>query len=317
MKNKTIAAIDIGGTKTIAALMGMDGTIISQQRLDTAPASGPEQASRRICASVKQLLAHTGGELAIAGVCAPGPLSRTTGRIIHIASIGWKDVAIRDMLSAGLGVPVVLENDANAAAYGEYAAGAGRGSHTMMFLTISTGIGGGCVTDGRLIHGASDSACEAGHICIRPGGVGCNCGSRGCFEAYASGTGMRRLVRADLRRGVKSSLYDMADIEEIDCLMVENAARQGDAYARSAWRREGRYLGQGIAILLQLFDFDRLVLGGGLSNALDLYQPALRVTLRRHTYAHMYDNLTISAAGLGGLAGVYGAGLLALEEAGR
>jgi glucokinase len=257
------------------------------------------------------------GKVAGIGIASPGPLNIRTGVINFAALLGWHNVPLRDRISRELGVPVWLENDANAAGLGECHYGAGRNVSNMVYVTISTGIGSGIIVNRHIYHGRHDSAGEFGHICIEPEGRSCSCGRRGCLQAYASGAFLAGIARERLAAlGKPSLILDLVGgvPERIDALILEKAARQGDPTAIAIWNEMGVRLGHGFSILVQLFDPELIVIGGGLSKAWSLFSDSALKTIRQHTYQILADDLKIVPAELGDEAGLYGAMAVALEQ---
>jgi glucokinase len=209
-------------------------------------------------------------------------------------------VPLRNRVAAAIGLPVLLENDANAAAFGEYWRGAGEGCSSMVLLTLGTGVGGGLVLGGELWRGADGMAGEIGHITVEPGGRTCRCGNAGCLETYASAT------------GIVESYRELAGIEEVvSAEEVHRRAHEGDANARQSYREAGRSLGLAFAALVNLLNPERIVIGGGVLPAWDLFMPAAEHEMRRRAFVAPASSVRLAPAALGDLAGVTGAaGLL-------
>jgi glucokinase len=221
----------------------------------------------------------------------------------------WIDFPITEKLTAHFGVPAYLDNDANLAALGEWKFGAGRGHHNLLYLTISTGIGGGVIINDRLLHGYHGLAAELGHAIVLAGGPVCSCGFKGHLEALAAGPAIVRDVREKLEAGQKSEL---SGVDELNAQLIAEAARNGDRLARSAYARAGEYLGIGVASFLHTFDPSIVIFGGGVSQSGPLLFDPFEISLQKHVFNPRYlENLVITTAALGDDAGLLGALALA------
>jgi glucokinase len=282
--------------------------------LATDAAGGAERLVGRIAGAIGKFReARTG--IAAIGLCTPGPISVRDGTIVYIASIGWRNVPIVEMLEKACGLPVAFENDANAAAYAEYAeASKSMDIGDLIYVTVSTGIGAGIVSGGRLLRGARDSAGELGHICVAPGGRQCSCGNLGCLEAYASGTAIAARARemAEARRS--GALFGLCggDCAGIDAKMAAEAALKGDQDCLAIWDDAAKRLGHGISILAQLFDPRAIVFGGGVSNSWALFGEKMTERAMGGMYASKRGFLEIRPSALGGASCRRGAALLAM-----
>lgn len=288
-------------------------------RQPTDAEEGPEAVVRRIADCAREALKEAGVPLeAIAGVgaMAAGPLDLARGVITTPPNLpGWQDVPLRDMLRQAFGLPVLLENDANAQAYGEYRFGAGKGARNLLFVTVSTGIGGGIVMDGRIYHGASGAAGEVGHLPLDPAGPPCGAGHPGDLEAMASGLAIAREARAALQRGRCPVLRRLAaEGREVSAETVAEAAALGDADAAEIIERSGRYLGMGLAGLVNVLNPDTVVLGGGLTNIGDRYLAPAREELARRAFPQALADVRVAIGSLGERAGALGAVALMAEQ---
>ena len=247
------------------------------------------------------------------GMASPGPLDPKTGVVLATPNIHeWINFPLTEKLSAHFGVPAYLDNDANLAALGEWKFGAGQGHHDLLYLTISTGIGGGVIVNDRILHGYHGLAAELGHVTVLAGGPVCACGYEGHLEALASGTAIVRYIRGQLEAGTKSELRSD---EGLNAREVAEAAERGDALAKSAFARAGKYLGIGVASFLHTFDPSIVILGGGVSRSGPLLFEPFEASLRTHVFNPRYlENLIISTAALGDDAGLLGALALAQME---
>ena len=295
--------IDIGGTRLRAALVDRAGTLLARAETPTLAGEGPAAVIAQIVRLVEQVGQEATGEgIAGAGVSSPGPIDTVRGLALGVPTLkGWNGVPIADMIAEALDLPVTLENDGIAAANGEWRFGVGRGLTDFVYVTVSTGIGGGIVSGGRLLHGRMGMAGHIGHMTVMIGGERCSCGNAGCWEAYASGTAFARRIG---RSGAAAQ----------DPASVLAAARNGDPQAAELVAEHGDYLGIGIASLLHLFSPQAVILGGGVSNGLDLLMPAIDRRVRLNAMPAFRD-IPVIRAGLGENSGLVGAAALAFEAA--
>lgn len=314
--NTLIAGIDIGGTKIAVGVTDAAGQVLSQDRNESEAHRGPEEMMSDAVAMVRKCVREAGdasGNPSFIGVACPGPLSQKRGVILDTPNMpGWEGYAIIDRLRQDFPCEAVLENDANAAALGEALFGAGRGRRYVAYFTISTGVGGGFVQDGAILHGVDGNAAEFGHQTIVPiAGRMCGCARPGHLEAYASGTAIAKRVREALEAGQESILRERFGAAEplsrLTARDVAEAARNGDSFARRIWDETGFFLGLGIVNVVQMFNPDVVVLGGGVTKAWDLFiGPTLETVYERLMPAYR-GTFTIERAGLGDLVGVMGA----------
>jgi glucokinase len=316
-----ILGVDIGGTKTAVGLADPEGRLLAREWRETAALGDGEALLAGIDAVIDAVLAATGrGRDAVArvGVGLPGTVDRARGALLTAQSLrGLEGVSLKDWFGRTIGAAVVVENDAGAAALGEYRFGAGRGARVMLYFTVSTGIGGGVVADGRLFRGSAGHAGEFGHqVALAEGGDPCSCGGHGCLESVASGPAIARRARRLLGESRGQALLALAggDAAAITAATVAAAAREGDAEAAALWEETGKYLGIGVANAIVSYDADRVVLGGGVTHAGEwLLGPT-----RRHALARVMPRLRrevrIEAAALGDDVGIIGAVAAALGE---
>jgi len=303
-----IIAVDIGGTQIRAAAY-LRGSIepIDMRR---TPTQGDETAFERLCALIQSIWPeHRTVEKIV--VALPGPLNPETGVIYSAPNIpNWENFPIGSELEKRFGTPVRIGNDANLAALGEWRFGAGQGHHHVLYLTISTGIGGGVINDGRMLLGARGLAAEVGHVTVLPGGPLCGCGQRGHLEALASGPAIVRYVQEQLANGKESSLRECVKLTARD---VSEAAEQGDALAIHALERAGTFIGEALASFLHLFNPSVVIFGGGVSFSGKFLLDPVRASLQKNLMDQSYlRDLTIAHAALGDNAGLMGALALGL-----
>ena len=314
MTNDVIAAVDIGGTKIALGLSDLEGRpALPFQRFPTRVERGPHRIVEQALDELEKMVGEAGARVAAVGVGCGGPLSRRRGLILSPANLpGWDEFPIVELIRGRLGVPVLLDNDANAAALAEHEYGAGRGAENMIYMTISTGIGGGLIVGGRLIHGVGDAAGEVGHMIVEPGGVPCGCGSRGCLETICSGTSIARRAAERLADGTRSSslLEGGGGLKDITAKAVAEAARAGDAVASEVWDEMIEYLALGVGNVIAAFAPEAVVLGGGVSTAGEQLLEPLRRRVNESVKIAPVEEVRIVQAALGGDSGVYGALIL-------
>ena len=290
---RLVIGFDVGGSKAVVALGRAGGGILAESRLDDwARGAWPEDLETLIEAA-RSLLRNAGlggGELGGVGVSAPGPLDPAGGVVLSAPNLpGWSDVPVGERIREALGVPVRLENDANAAALAEWRYGAGRGVRNLVYATMSTGIGAGLILDGRLYRGAHFQAGELGHVPIRARGRASAAGLPGTLEAYAGGAALAERIRADVAGGARTRIAELAggDPRRISARLWVEAIRSGDAYARRLRDRFVRDTAQGLAGLVMLLDPEIIVLGTIVQQNPDLFLDGIR----EHTRARLWDSL--------------------------
>ena len=319
-----VIGVDLGGTKISVGAMHADGT--SRHAMHSQPtlaADGADAVVGRIVSMISTTIAQTMQETGAAredflgvGIGSPGPLDRKRGLVITTPNLGWTNFPLRDRVAEESGLRATLDNDANCATLGEWWIGAAQGAQNVVGITIGTGIGGGLILDGKLYHGASDAAGEIGHTTIDSTGRRCNCGNYGCLEAYASGPAIANRAREALVLTPDSIIVEMAggNPADITAQMVYDASGKGDELARDVVRETARFIGTGVANLLNIFNPDVVVLAGGVAQAgEDLFGP-LRAEVRRRAFKPAVDACRIVAGELDGAAGVVGAVATYLAE---
>jgi glucokinase len=312
MNRETIAGIDVGGTKIAVAIATTDGQVLSISSFPTEVKKGPHRIIERAVAEVSRMAEENGASPLAIGVGCGGPLDRKRGLILSPPNLpGWDEFPIVEMIEKSLGAPALLDNDANAAALGEHRHGAGRGLQELVYMTISTGIGGGIITRGEIIHGVGDAAGEVGHITILPDGPECRCGQRGCLETLCSGTGIARRARERLATGVESAMTTIAGgPDKVTAKIVAEAARNGDAAAAEIWDETIHYLAIGIGSIISILAPEAVILGGGVSTAGDQLLEPLRRQVETRVKMLPVEKIKILQAELGGDSAIHGALIL-------
>jgi glucokinase len=315
---KFVVGVDLGGTKIYTALADESGRLLAETRVATGAGDGQEAVFRRIACTVAEVCASGGSgvNLCALGIGVPGLMDPATGIVDYAPNLRWRNVPVREILQENMKMPVLVDNDANLAALGEHKFGAGAGVQNMVYVTVSTGIGGGLIQNGEVYHGVSGTAGELGHMVIDPAGPLCGCGRRGCLEALASGTAMavraRELVAAGSGKAILREAGGRAG--DIDARSVAAAAAGGDGEAGEILREAGRALGMGLANVVNLINPAMVVLGGGAMNVGPLLWDAMLQELKVRAMAGALVNLRVVPASLGQRSGLMGAVALALEK---
>jgi len=306
--------VDIGGTKVLGGVVDGAGNILTTHREDT-PKAGGDELTETVIGVIQELLAQH--EATSVGISAAGFVSSDRQTMLATPNIaGWNGVNLKAEISREITLPVVIENDANAAAWGEAVYGAGRGESELMMVTVGTGIGGGLVNNGSLYRGAFGVAAEFGHMRLVPGGHLCGCGSYGCFEQYASGTALHRhlleAIALDLSRAQNLLARGDGTVEGIKGNHITDAARMGDPLAVEAFNTTGDWLGAGIASICMIVDPACVVIGGGVVDAGDLLMNPTRAAIAKYLpFNGKHPAPKVLVAELGNDAGLVGVADLA------
>lgn len=300
----TFLAMDVGGSKYIVALMTRDGKILGR-RGDAWNVRSAGEILEQLLREARALMAETGVKPVACGITIPGLADPEKGLWVEASFSGIRDFAICDAVQQALGIPAYCENDGQAYALAEMLFGSCRDVKDLLFINVSNGIGGAIVSGGRLLAGARHSAGEFGHCHVADDGRLCKCGQRGCLEMHAAGPAIARNY-AELG-GAPDENGDPAQ-----CKLIAQRAREGEAAALQTFEMEGRYLGRIIAVAVNLLNPSRIVIGGGVSLAFDLFADSLRRTLREQTYAYANPDFEVLPTPLGYEAGLYGAAATAI-----
>ena len=312
-----LVGVDIGGTNIVVGTVAEDGSAVHGVRsAPTLPEEGSEAVLGRIARLVQASIAETEKTAGIArervvgvGIGSPGPLDRDRGVVLLTPNLGWRELPLRDLVSEAVGLPASLDNDANCAIYGEWWVGAARGSQYVVGLTIGTGIGGGIVIGGKIYYGTSGVAGEIGHTTIDSTGRRCKCGNYGCLEAYASGPAIAARAIEGIETGAETRLPGMVsgELSKITAQTVYEAAKANDEYALEIVRDTAKFLGAGVANLVNIFNPDTVVIVGGVTTAGDQLFVPLRGEVKRRAFKPAVDRCSIVPGELPGTAGVVGA----------
>jgi glucokinase len=301
-----ILGIDIGGTKCAAILASPDGEILARQSMPTEAKNGPDAILNQLITTARELLKKQKvepGVLTGIGISCGGPLDTKSGLVYSPPNLpGWNAVPVRSRFEEAFpGIPVVLENDANATALAEWKYGAGQGAQNMVFLTMGTGIGGGLILDGRLYRGTNDLAGEVGHQTILVDGPLCGCGKRGCLEAVASGPAIARLAQESLHYGRGRKLIEIAGgkLDNITAQHVIEAAKAGDSFSQNVLKEVGTYMGIGLANIVQILNPQKIVLGTIAVHAGELILEPIRTALREYAWERSLAVCEVLPAALG------------------
>ncbi len=314
---RCIIGVDLGGTNLVVGAMTTDGaSAFATHTVPTRADLGADGVVARIAEQIERVIADTCAatgrtrrDFLGVGIGSPGPLDRARGLVIFTPNLGWRDFPLRDRVQDAVHLPATLDNDANCATLGEWWIGAAKGARNVVGLTIGTGIGGGLILDGRLYHGASDVAGEIGHATIEANGRRCGCGNYGCLEAYASGPAIAERAREALAGGEPSVMPSLVggDLTRLTAALVYEAAHRDDELAVEVVRDTARFLGIGVANLLNIFNPEVVVLAGGVMQAGDALFEPLRAEVRRRAFKPAVDACRIVPGDLEGTAGVVGA----------
>ena len=312
MEKKYVVGVDLGGTKIYTALVDLEGNIVKEKTVETLAHEGEQAVMGRIIDTINYVIDGTDKNLIKSiGIGSPGPLDVKNGIILESANLPFKNFEIVKSIKETYDLPTYLDNDANVATLGEFMFGAGKGTENMVFITASTGIGGGAVLNGKLFRGATGNALEVGHMTVSTEGPRCGCGNVGCAEALGSGTAIGKRAKEAVLSNVKTSLknYDNVTSKE-----VFKEAANGDRVAKKILNTSLTYLGIAVANTITNFDPEKVVVGGGVVNGGDIVIDTIKNVVEERCMAAFVENCTIEKAVLGGKAGVLGAAALAITE---
>ena len=317
-----VVGVDLGGTKILTSLADISGTVHAEIKVPSGASEGPQRVIERIVRTVSAVQQQCGADprgLVGMAVAAPGQVDIKRGFVHFAPNLGWHNIPLKEVLENKLNVHVTMENDANTAALGELIYGAGRGNNDLVYITVSTGVGGGIIFDGNIFHGASDSAGEIGHMVIMPDGPLCSCGNNGCLEALASGTAIARAAYELVASGQGDAVLQAAGgrREAVDARAVAKAAQKGDQQARAILAGAARALGIGIANVVNILNPPLVVLGGGVMAMKDLMWPLMEKEMRARALKASIAGVRVLPAELENRSGVMGAVALAIRRLGN
>ncbi|MFS0558251.1 ROK family protein [Brevibacillus sp. 179-C9.3 HS] len=292
--------LDLGGTKILTGLVDRGGRIIAQKQLPTFAEEGEKAVIERVLSAIHDVLSASGidpRKVRGVGIASAGVINSERSEVVFASNLGWRNVPIGTLIEQRFGLPVRLFNDANAAAIAEWLWGAGAGTQNMIYVTVSTGVGAGVISGGRLICGRDGSAGEFGHISIDWNGPSCSCGNRGCLENYASGTAIENAARHKLT----------TTNDPVTAKSISEAALAGDPFSEQIIKQAGFYLGVGAANLIYLFNPEVIVFGGGVMNASTILMPEIKKSMRDRCIPGLAQDVRVVLSQIGVEAGVMGA----------
>jgi len=318
LEKKYSIGVDLGGTNIVSAIVNYQGKIVSRLKVPTLAEKGKEATVKRIIEAIHKNIAQstiTPDDIIGIGIGAPGPLDIKRGIINFAPNLpGWRDIPLKKILEDEFNMKIVLENDANAAAWGERCFGAGQGINNLVCFTLGTGIGGGIIIDGKIYHGNNCGAGELGHMTVNKDGPRCNCGNYGCLEAYSSATGVKNRIKSRIKEGIKSDFLNFdSDDELLDSIRLKSifeTARKGDKLTKDIVEEAISYLGIAIANITNILNPEMVVLVGGITNEGDKLLIPLKEEVKKRAFYSNYKSLKIVIGELGGNAGVLGAAAL-------
>ncbi|WP_394237206.1 ROK family glucokinase [Niallia oryzisoli] len=316
MEEKWLVGVDLGGTTIKMAFISMDGEIKHSWEIATDTSEKGRQIPASISRSIDEKLAEfmkTKDRLIGIGIGAPGPVNEDDGSLEVAVNLGWENFPLQEILERETSLPVAVENDANVAALGEMWKGAGNGAKNLLCVTLGTGVGGGIIVNGEIVHGTNGAGGEIGHITSVPiGGAPCNCGKKGCLETIASATGIVRLAKEELLTASEDSL--LRDYKGITAKLVFDAAKEGDKLANRVIEQVVFHLGLALANLANGLNPEKIVIGGGVSKAGGALLEPLKTAFTPFAFPRVAQGVEIVPATLGNQAGVIGAAWLAKQK---
>lgn len=314
MNKNYIIAVDLGGTKIGCALTDLNGKILVENTIPTNAQGGEQEVLKRMFSIIEKILEESGkgtDEIKAIGIGAPGPLDSNKGVILETPNLPFENFQIVKHIEDKFKVKTYLENDANAAAIGEYLFGAGKGTSNMVYITVSTGIGAGAIINGKIYRGTTCNALELGHATILPDGPRCNCGNLGCLEVLASGTAIAREANKALELGADSSLKHY---EKVTSYEVFKEASLGDKLAVDIIDKALGYLGIGVANAITTLDPEKVIIGGGVAMAGDVLFDKVRKIVKQRCFKVLNESCEIVQAALKTKSGIVGAAAVAIME---
>ncbi len=315
---KYYIGIDLGGTNIVAGVVNEKYEIVAKAK---TPTNRPRSA-KEICLDMANMALEAVekaglkiSDIESVGVGAPGSVNSDTGVISFSNNLDFHDAPIADYIREVIDLPVYVENDANAAAYGEFVAGSAKGTKDAVCITLGTGVGGGIIIGGKIYSGFNYAGAEIGHTVVEVDGPQCSCGRKGCFEVYSSATGLIRMTKEALDANPDSKMHEMMDGDHVSGRLAFNAMRAGDQAAKGVVDKYIKYLAAGIANTINIFQPEVLCIGGGVCNEGDALLIPLKALISKEIYTRNSDeNTKIVIASLGNDAGIIGAAFLGLQK---
>lgn len=314
MEKKYIVAVDLGGTKIGCALTDLEGNILNENTIPTNAHEGEQEVLKRVFLAIEKTLEEgkkNTEEIKAIGIGSPGPLDSNKGIILDPPNLPLKNIEIVKHIEDKFKIKTYLENDANAAAIGEYLFGSGKGTKNMVYITVSTGIGAGAIIDGKIYRGTTCNALELGHTTILPDGPRCNCGNFGCLEVLSSGTAIAREANKVLEQGIESSL---SNYEKVTSQEVFKEASLGDKLALDIIDKALTYLGIGVANAITTFDPEKVVIGGGVAMVGDVLFDKVKQVVKDRCFKVLNESCEVVPASLKTKSGIVGAAAVAIME---
>ena len=317
---QVLIGVDLGGTNVRIGVVTPKGRVLKKEEYALDPSLGGSKIVEGLVSNLKNFLQERIGrnnQLLGIGIGIAGAIDMKRGRMINSPNIpDLNDFRIREFLKKRISSPIVIENDANAFALGEGWVGAAKGSKDYCGITLGTGVGGGIVINGEILHGSGGMASEVGHMVIDPEGPLCGCGGRGCLEVYASATGIKRMALEAIEKGEGGEIVKRAGgkVEEVTSEKVFQAAQFGDEAAQKIFHEMGRFLGLGLVNLIHLFDPEKIVIGGKASRAWNTFIKTTMEVVRERTMEGSREKVKIVQAKCGDDAGILGAAYVALRS---
>jgi len=315
-KDKYIG-IDLGGTKILTAVADDNGEIIARVKLATETELGQERIKKNIFKSIYKVLEKTDikiEKIKSIGIGSPGPLNVEKGIIYESANLPIKNMEIVDLIEKETGINTYLQNDANTAALGEKVFGVGKEADDLLYITISTGVGGGIIINGKIYYGHTGNAGEIGHMTVDPTGPKCGCGNYGCLESFSSGTAIKNMAKKAIENDESTLIKKLAKDQKLSAKLVAKAAAKGDQKALDIFAKAGYYLGIGIANLVNIFNPEMIILGGGVLKAKEYFLDRAKEEFKKRALKAPADIVKIKEAVLEDEIGVKGAIALAMQK---
>lgn len=312
MKTKVVAGVDIGGTKIAVALQNLEKERIAQRNIPTRTELDPHDVLENIFVVIEEMILETQTTLSAIGIGSPGPIDIENGLVVSPTNLPtWRNFPIVELVRKRFGVPIAFDNDANVAALGEFYDGAGKKFRDIFYVTISTGIGGAIILDGKIRHGTSASAGEIGHAVVKYDGIVCRCGTRGCLETVAAGIHIARRAKEKLAQANAS--FEGTRNEDVTAKSVVEAVKKGDEIALEIWDETVRFLAIGIGNAITTIAPQAVILGGGISMSGEILFEPLQRYLAENVHMLPIEKVKILPAALGSESGVCGALILAQQ----